>query len=167
MNPNWSQIERNLTSENRLHEQYIEVIEEERKFTIQFKRDKLQKLVEKRERLVEQMKDAHMERLRLMSQIPDSNGKKLSELVEIHCSGEQKVKLLHSVAKLKSLALEGQRRTREHGSIVKFALGVVDGLVSIFWSATQHISKSYSRKGIVQESAQPAGTRQSSVLKKA
>lgn len=160
-------LERLLLKEIKINEEYIAVLKTERVHTAKVDVEQITIHTAKREMLLTQMKLCHTERMAICAQFPNSKGQKLTALLELHASPEDKKKLIPLAKKLRAVVELSQKKTREFGSVARFGITMVEGLLSIIWSATQHVSKSYSRQGTVKENSQPAGTRASSVLKKA
>lgn len=167
MAPSAYSLERLIQNEIKLYQQYLQILTEEKTHITKFNSEKVAVLTEKRERVLAAMDDAQQERMELCKQFPNSEGQKLSALIEQHYSGPERKKLLSLVGALRQGVSIAQKKTKEFGYITRFGLGMVEGLLSIFWSATQHVTKSYTRLGGIKENATPAGTRSSSVLKKA
>ncbi len=159
-------LEKIIQREIGLHEQYIAILKEERAYTTKADTEKIIEISTKRGLIVDEMKYCHHQRMEIASKLPMSRGQKLTALVERNASPEDQKRLLPLLKKLKEVVENSQKKTYDFGSVARFGLTVVEGLLSIIWSATQHITKSYSRQGTIKEQAQPAGTRASSVLKK-
>lgn len=159
-------LETLLQRECGLYEQYIRILMEERQFVTRFNAEKITELTAKRAGLYESMLKSQDARLELMRTFPASKGKKLRELIAGNCTPEDKRKLLPLAEHLKRLVDEAQIQSKEQNQILGFGLKMVHGLTSIFWSATQNVVRTYSRKGVTKEAYNPA-SRTSSVLKRA
>ena len=155
-----------LTKECRLYEKYLAVLEEERSYIVRFNAEKVGELTAKRASLYEQMLKAQDGRLELMRTFPSNQGKKLRELISSYCTPEDKRRLMPLADSLKTLVETTQSQSREQNQILGFGLKMVHGMVSLFWSATQNVVRSYNRKGTSKEAYNPA-TRTSNVLKRA
>jgi len=161
------QLKALLERECALYRDFINLLGEQRRGITNFQADKIEILNLKRARLHRQMQTAHAERLILMQRFPDSAGKKLSTLIKSYClKADQKV-LLSLAQQLRELVLEAKSKGAESNGVVGFALNVVNGSLSLLWQATQHVSKSYSRSGRVQEAYVPRHSRGDNVLKQA
>ncbi len=160
-------LERIILKEIGLHERYVAVLKEERIHTAKINPEKISELTSLRELIVGEMKLCHHQRMEITAQFPNSRGQKLTALVERHASPEDQKRLLPLLKKLRAVVERSQKKTYDFGSVARFGLTMVEGLLSIIWSATQHVTKSYSRQGTIKEQTQPAGTRAGSVLKKA
>jgi hypothetical protein len=158
-------LEMLLVKECRLYEQYLTVLLEERTSIIRFNAETLGQLTVKRAALYEEMLKAQDTRLELMRSFPSNQGKKLRDLITQYCTPEDKRRLLPLAEKLKSLVESVQQQSKEQNQILGFGLKLVHGMVSLFWSATQNVVRSYSRKGVTKEAYNPA-SRNSNVLKR-
>jgi len=155
-------IERECT----LYEKYINILKEERGNITNFNAEKVNELTQKRANLYENMLKAQDDRLALMRSFPEGQGKKLRDLIESFCTPIDRIKLLPLANKLKALVEEAQLESKEQSQILNFGLKLVHGIMSLFWSATQNVVRSYSKKGASKEAFNPA-TRTSNVLKRA
>lgn len=160
-------LEVSLEREIRLYRDYLALLKEERQSITKFNAERVSFLSEKRGHIIDAMNEAHLARLELMKQFQNSEGKRLSEIIKLSFHPEDARRLLRLVGQLKGAVKYVRRSSGEFTSIVRFALGMVDGIRSIIWSATQHVSKSYSRQGEVKERLQPTSSRGSNVLKQA
>lgn len=156
-----------LDREINLQEKYLEVLDKERAVLPAFKADLLAPLTTQREELSKQMHAAQIERVELMKQFPEFRGKKLSDLVLLHCHEQDAKKLIKRINRLKSLVAQNKSGGSEFGQVAQFTLNLVNGVLSLFWSATQNVTRSYTRKGKVRESYNQQGSRHSGVLKQA
>jgi hypothetical protein len=57
--------------------------------------------------------------------------------------------------------------TKEFNQILNFSLGLVNGEISLLWSATQPVSRTYNAYGGMSEGVQPGPVRTGSSLGKA
>jgi hypothetical protein len=162
-----SKLERIITHEIRVYEGYNALTELEKKVIAPFNAEKVLDAASRREQFLEEMKRLNFERQEIISQLGFPVNSRLTEVLPKVTKGNDYKRLMQLAKKLKSAAQSSYSDTKELSGVVKFGTGMVNGLLSIFWSATQHVTKSYTRLGNITESATPAGTRDSSVLKKA
>lgn len=162
-----SRLEKLLDHEYTLYEGYLELLKQEESHIVKFDTEAVNKLTLKRAELCEGMRAAHAERLELMGAFPECKGERLRKMA-LRCFHPQEAKRIISRAdKLEALARETTREGIKHKQILSFGLKCVNGLVSMFWSATQNVVKSYSRKGKTKESYHPANSRKQNVIKEA
>jgi hypothetical protein len=160
-------LEKILTHEIRVYEGYNALTELEKKFVIPFNPDKVMDAAVRRDHFVSEMKKLQTERRNVISELGFDSNTRLTTVISETLKGAEAKKFLTLANKLKKAVQSSQKDTKDLNGIIKFGMGMVDGLLSIFWSATRHVTKSYTRMGSIQESSTPAGTRASSVLKKA
>lgn len=159
-------LEKLLLQEIRIYEGYNALTALERKVITPFIADKVIDASNRRDQFVSEMNRLHIQRQEMLFLIFDVKDRKLSDLIELNLKGADLKKFRQIAAKLKLVASNSMKDTRELGSIVKFGMGMVDGILSILWSATEHVTKSYTRMGGMKETTSPGGNRLSSVLKK-
>jgi hypothetical protein len=159
-------LENVLNKECKLYKQYISILQEERSYITNFDADKLTALTAKRAALYDDMLLAQDERLQLMRSFPNNTNQKLRDLISLHLSKADQAVLSPLAEELRNLVLLAQKESKEQNQIVKFGLKMVHGVLSLFWSATQNVVRSYSRKGDIRENYNST-TRDNNLLKKA
>ena len=143
-----------LNEECALHERYLEVLSSEQDAVSGIRSEEVAALTLEREALVRAIQDINDRRIEFLRRFPESEGKKLSELLARHCHPEDLRQLNPLVKKLKLLLERSRRAGREMGQITDFALRMVNGTMSILWSATQNVTRSYTKSGVAKESYQ-------------
>lgn len=163
-----SALSSTIEREYKLYAEYLKVLEEERTCLSKFNAEKVTDLSDKRETLSIKISDARDARMELLKVIPDSDKRPLSEIVTRDFHPDDARKLMPLVAKLKEVVKQAQAKGREFNQVVNFSLNVVTSTLSIFWSATQTVTRSYGPQGVLKESLLPAATtRYSGVLREA
>jgi uncharacterized BrkB/YihY/UPF0761 family membrane protein len=89
---------------------------------------------------------------------------KLSDFVEGLTASADKNRLSNYVEKIKSAVEAVDRKTKEFTQVLNYSLGLVNGEISLLWSASQTVSRVYNAFGSVVEGAQPAPQRIGSLL---
>ena len=161
------EIEALLIQECGLYRDYLAVLTEERGWFSRFNAEKVEGLTVKRAELYEAMLSCQNRRLELMRSISQNKSMNLRALISEYCIGADAKRILPYCEELRSLAAKIERESRQHSQIIHFGLKTVHGLLSILWSATQSVLKSYDRKGAACQSYQPVKSRLSGVLKRA
>jgi hypothetical protein len=161
------ELERALRSEIELQRKYAEILRQEREHITQLQADQVEKLVAEREILADRMREANDRRLELMRMFPDHEGKRLTELVRLYCHPQDARRLLPLAEELRGVLLQTKSLGQEFRQVTSFSLNLINGALSILWSATQHVTRSYTPTGAIKESSHSAGTRLSGVLKQA
>ena len=149
-----------------LYRRYIALLDEERGWLARFNEERITALTAQRSALYEELLAAQDLRLAAMRHFPAQN-MKLRDLVVKFMLPVNAKKLLPLIDSLRALVKDSQTKGRQHSQILEFGLNVVHGVLSIVWSATQHVVKSYNRQGTMNEAYHPAKGRSSGVLKEA
>ncbi len=147
-----------LEEECRIHHDYIDVLTQERDALTKFDEPLVAKLSARRGELGDAMAKIQERRAAFMGQFPDAENKKLSELIVKYCHPEDARKLNPLVKKLKGLVTRSRTLANELNQVLNFSLTLVNGTISILWSATQTVTRSYSKKGVIRENFQPTKT---------
>jgi hypothetical protein len=161
------QLEKTLLAEIRIYEGYNALTELEKKVIAPFDAQKVSDAAVRREQFVEEMNKLQAQRLQIVQEIFGDNRTKLSILIADSLKGEERRKFLVLAEKLRKSVTASQQDTRELSSVARFGMTMVDGLLSILYSASRHVTKNYTRSGNIQESSTPAGSRAGNVLKRA
>ena len=158
-----SHVEREI----RLYKEYIQVLEKEKDSVTSYDSQRLEKYTAKREGLHNEIRDALFKRQQMIKTLCGSEKVRLTDAIKNHFHIADTKKLIPIAEQLKELTIRLQKQSREFNQIVNFGLNVVNGSLSIIMSATQNITKAYNKKGVVKESFNPQGGRNSGVLKEA
>ena len=156
-----------LDSECKLHERYLQLLQREQESVVAADLKKIARISAEREKLNTAIQTAQDKRLAFLSRYPQGNEIKLSEWVESHLHPADRAALAPSIIRLKGLVQQGKTRSSDLAQLVSFSLGLVGGCLSIIWSATQGVFRSYAPNGVVKESSHPVKSRQQGTLKQA
>lgn len=160
-------LKREILNEISLYQEYLDCVSRERGVLSKFQAESLEQLTERREHLYGLMKDADLKRRELVKELSGSHKTKLSDAISKVYHGSDARELKSLALKLRKLVHETRTSGFEFKQITNFALGMVNGLLSIFMSATQNVTRSYSKKGTLKESYNPQGPRHTTVIKEA
>lgn len=160
-------LERLIDLEVSVYEQYIELIAEERKHTVHFNATKLAELTAKRGELIDVMHQFQEQRRSMLKAWSGTSRTKLSTFVKEYFAPEEAKRILPKVERLRELVTKCRETSDQFNQVVRFSLNVVSGLISILWSATQNVLRSYTPNGKMKESYHPARSRSAGVLKQA
>jgi hypothetical protein len=161
------QLTKLLDAEARLHSEHSEILAIERQAVTAQKALDVASCAAQREDLIEKLSAKAKERESLMKELGVPAGQKLTEWVQHNLSSVEAKPVLEAIKNLKTVVNASRREVTIFGHLTQFALNMVNGALSILWSANQNEVKSYSPQGKLQKSYQPATTRQAGVLKKA
>ncbi len=148
------------------YEEYIVLVRQEKEFITRFNAEKLAEITKLRADIYEKMLQAQDQRMALMREFPIKGSHKLRGLIKECCLKADQQKLMPLAEKLYKLVETAQSESKEQRLIINFGLRLVHGVVSLFWSATNNVVKSYGRTGISRESTNPT-TRDANLLKRA
>lgn len=160
-------FERNLQRSCALHQRYLELLKRERSSLKKFSAEDVGEIRDKREELLSSMDEANAARRELVAKLPAEPSAKLSDLLPKHFSPNDAARIRPLVEELKTLAAAVQRESREFSQVVNFALNLVHGSLSILWSASEDVSRSYTAGGALQENHTPSGSRMQGVRREA
>ena len=160
-------LEAALLEEIKLQVSYSMVVEEENSFITKFNTEKIQALSEKREAMYYSIAQAMEKRAALALEIPGATQSScLRDLLKAQAHPDDAARLNRHAEKLRVLVQSNHQRGREFGRLANFALTLVNGSLSILWSATQSITRAYGRNAVVKESFAPK-TRSQMTIKEA
>ena len=157
-------LEAALLEEIKLQVSYSMVVEEENSFITKFNTDKIKALSEKREGMYMAIAAAMEKRAALALEIPGATKSScLRDLLKAEAHPADADRLCRHAEKLRVLVSSNHQRGREFGRLANFALTLVNGSLSILWSATQSITRAYGRNGVVTEKMAPKSRTQMTI----
>ncbi len=162
-----AKLERMLGAECLIYKRYLAVLKEERRFIIKFDSEKITALCSERGRLCDEMQAALNERTALIKSFVGHSRGRLSDHILQLFKQEDAQRLMPKVEELRKLVEQCHAGSKEFKQVIEFSLKLVSGLVSIIWSATQNLVKSYTQSGTMRESYHPTTSRQAAMLRKA
>lgn len=160
-------LEKFLVEEIALCDEYLKIITEEQEAVVKLDSATVTLLGEKRAAVVDKLTILREERALLVERVTGDEFTRVSDMISQGCSPVDKKRLLGLAQKVKARLAIVDKKTREFGQIVNFSLGMVNGEISILWSATQPISRTYNAHGGLVEGVQPGPTRTGTSLGKA
>ena len=165
------QLKQIIEEECALYGGYLQILDQERELLRQMRSsantDAIMLLTAKRDVFSQEMKVLAERRGELLSVFGDTQGLKLSQLVKDYFHKADVSELMPCINRLKLLVDKSRRKNFEFSQIIGFSLNLVNGLASLFWSASQSVIKCYSPNGKIKESFHPSKSRAASVLKEA
>ena len=148
-----------LTAELPLYGKYLEVLDQERKATVDQNLTVIQKFQDQRAVLTERMNDARAKRdAWRMQWLPDFTGT-LREWAAASLPQSELVTIKPLLEQVHDEAAAVIGANREYRIFLDFSLNLVSGCLSLLWSATHDVVRSYSRQGTVQEAANQRASR--------
>jgi hypothetical protein len=157
-------LERILEEELALYVEYLAVLAQEQACVMALKADKVSTLSARRGEIMSRLSDLRDERTILIEEQGDGEPRRLSEVVEQGCSPADRKKLLGLISKIKDSLSMVEERSKEFSQLLGFTLGLVNGEISLLWSASQPVTRVYDAFGSLHEARQPAAPRAGSLL---
>ena len=157
-----------LKREISLYQQYHTLLNEERKFVIKFDEDRLRDITSQRADVLNQIVEVQKVRQELVKEFPHYREMRLHDLVIKNLQPKYAKQVLPLITDLRKIVKKSIDSDNQFSQILNFSLRSVQGVLSILWSATQNVVKSYNRKGCLQSSYHPSdSSRASGILRKA
>lgn len=160
-------LKSHLEQEIKLYQQYIDLLNQEKGSITKFDADKVEQFTEKRDSLFNAIKIILVKRVEYIKILTGVEKTKLTDAIRSNYKGTEGKLLMQLAKRLKDVTVKMKKQGQEINQIVNFGLNVVNGTLSIYMSATQNVTRSYSRKGMVKEAFNPQGDRHSGVIKEA
>ena len=160
-------LEKLLVEEIALCDEYLKIIVQEQAAVVKLDSANVTLLGEQRAVVVEKLSQLREERALLVERVTGDEFTRVSEMVAQGCGSADKKRLLGLAQKVKARLAVVDKKTREFGQVLNFSLGLVNGEISLLWSATQPVSRTYNAHGGVVEGVQPGPPRTGTSLGKA
>ncbi len=157
-------VEKFLHEEISLCDEFIKIIALEQAAVIKLDSESVAKFSEQRALVVEKLGKLRDDRALLVERLTGDEYTRISVMIAQGCGPSDKKRLLSLTDKVKLKLAQLERKTREFNQIVNFSLGLVNGEISLLWSATQPVSRSYTAFGTLAEGVQPGPARAGSLL---
>ncbi|MEY4669105.1 MAG: hypothetical protein RL518_1804 [Pseudomonadota bacterium] len=160
-------LEKFLIEEISLCDEYLTIIKEEQAAVVKLDSEKVTLLGDKRGVVVEKLTRIREDRALLIERITGDEFARVTDVVNQGCGPSDKKRLLGLAQKVKSRLAVVDKHTKELNQVLNFSLGLINGEISLLWSATQPVSRTYNAHGGLTEGVQPGPTRAGSSLGKA
>jgi hypothetical protein len=156
-------LERLLRKETELLADYLRLTRDEEGLIAKFNEERVSALTLRRMEVCENLRAAQQERLNIMRALDGGANRRLRDIIIRSFHPADSKKLLPLVDGLAAQAKEAEEQSRQHRQILSFGLKAVHGLLTILWSATQNVVKSYTKKGSLKQSYHPSSGRRGSL----
>ena len=160
-------LEKFLVDEVSLCDEYLKIIKEEQDAVVKLESETVTRLGEKRGVLVDKLTHLREERALLVERITGDEFTRVTDMVNHGCTPSDKKRLIALADKVRGRLAIVDKCTKEFNQILNFSLGLVNGEISLLWSATQPVSRTYNAYGGMSEGVQPGPVRTGSSLGKA
>jgi hypothetical protein len=160
-------LEKFLVDEVSLCDEYLKIIKDEQAAVVKLESETVTLLGEKRGVVVDNLTRLREERALLVERITGDEFTRVTDMINQGCAPGDKKRLLTLTNKVKGRLMVVDKCTKEFNQILNFSLGLVNGEISLLWSATQPVSRTYNAYGGMSEGVQPGPVRTGSSLGKA
>lgn len=160
-------LEKFLVDEVSLCDEYLKIIKDEQAAVVKLESETVTLLGEKRSVVVDKLTRLREERALLVERITGDEFTRVTDMINQGCAPSDKKRLLAVTNKVKARLAIVDKCTKEFNQILNFSLGLVNGEISLLWSATQPVSRTYNAYGGMSEGVQPGPVRTGSSLGKA
>jgi|GEM_PF-1522030 len=143
---------------------YLQLLGQEYAAVTTLQSEVVTQLSEKRAAVMEQVSRLKNQRIEIVSRCSDGEVIRLTELADRIAAPSDKKRLATLVKKLKDVVSMVEVKNKEFNLLLNFSLGLVNGEISLLWSASQTVSRVYNSFGSMTEGAQPAPPRSGSLL---
>jgi len=126
--------------------------------------DEVAVLSHRRAQVVARLESLQEARSALVEQVSGREAMRLTDFVEQACALVDKKRVMALVRKMKDVLQAVEEKSREFTQVLNFSLGLVNGEISLLWSASQSVTRVYNAFGSVQEAVQPGAPRIGSLL---
>jgi len=157
-------LETSLDEELNQYSDYLRILEEEQERVVTLKTDEVVEFSARRSKIIDRLSQLRDIRVSIVSSLAGDESTKLSDFVDGLPASADKSRLASYVEKIKAAVVAVDRKTKEFTQVLNYSLGLVNGEISLLWSASQTVSRVYNAFGSVVEGAQPAPQRVGSLL---
>ena len=159
-------LEKLLNAEIALCDEYLKVLAREYAAVVKLDTVAVEQLGEKRGAVVDQLARVRDDRCLIIERLTGDPTSRVSEVVTVLAYPADKKRLNPLIERLKGHLAAVEKETREFTQVLNYSLGLVNGEISLLWSATQPVTRGYNAFGTMTEGVQPGPTRTGSSLGK-
>ena len=157
-------LERILEQELACYSEYLALLAEEQVSVVKLKAEQVAILSERRADVANRISALRDERLELVSSVSACEERRLSDIIRTSCTPIDAKRLEKLIAQIKAVIKVVESKSREFNQVLNFSLGLVNGEISLLWSASQSVTRVYNAFGSVSEASQPSAPRAGSLL---
>jgi hypothetical protein len=157
-------LEKLLLAELVEYDTYLKLLDEEQGAVVKLDSDRVVVLGAQRGEVGEKLSQLKEERSKLIASAIGNDAYRASEVIQQGCSAGDRRRLMGLVEKIRAKIKEVELKSREFNQVLSFSLGLVNGELSLLWSASQPVSRVYNAFGSMSQGVQPAPPRNGSLL---
>ncbi len=143
---------------------YLALLASEQEHVVKLQSEKVAECAKRRATVADRLTAIRASRDDLVRILNKNSKITLTELVTTGGTAAERRRILPVIAKLKQKSKLMEQRSKELNQVVSFSLGLINGSLSIIWSATQTVTRSYNAFGGMTELFQPNTPRAGSLL---
>lgn len=157
-------LEKLLLAELVEYDTYLKLLDEEQGAVVKLDSDRVVILGAQRGEVGEKLSQLKEERSKLIASAIGNDAYRASEVIQQGCSAGDRKRLMGLVDKIRAKIKEVELKSREFNQVLSFSLGLVNGELSLLWSASQPVTRVYNAFGSMSQGVQPAPPRNGSLL---
>jgi hypothetical protein len=146
------------------YQDYLSLLEREQECVIRLRSEEVTALSAQRGQVVDNLAKLREQRIQALSAITGTETSRVSEFVPTIAIAADRKRLSGLLKNIKDTIALVDARSKEFSHVLNFSLGLVNGEISILWSASQAVSRVYNSFGTMTEGAQPTAPRAGSLL---
>lgn len=157
-------LETILQDEISLYVEYVGILTQEQSCVVTLRAGDVSDLSHRRSQIIAKLEILKEKRDSIVERVSGREAMRLTEFVEQACTPVDKKRVLLLVQKIKDLLKLVEDKSKEFSQVLNYSLGLVNGEISLLWSASQSVTRVYNAFGAVQEAVQPSAPRTGSLL---
>lgn len=157
-------LEKLLTAEISEYDSYLQLLEQEQQAVIKLDADTVTNLGLKRGEVVDRLSQLKDERSKVIASAIGNDAYRASDVIQEGCAPADRKRLMSLVEKVKTRVQQVEKKSREFNQVLSFSLGLVNGELSLLWSASQPVTRVYNAFGSMTQGVQPTPPRNGSLL---
>lgn len=157
-------LERVLEQELACYSEYLALLAEEQVGVVRLKAEQVALLSQRRSEVVSRIAELRDQRLEIVASVSNDEERRLSDIIRSSCASADAKRLEKLVTQIKAILAVVESKSREFSQVLNFSLGLVNGEISLLWSASQSVTRVYNAFGAVNEASQPSAPRAGSLL---
>jgi hypothetical protein len=157
-------LERVLEQELSCYTEYLALLAQEQVSVVGLRAEQVLALSQRREEVVGRIGELRERRLAIVAAVANHEERRLSDVIRESCSPVDAKRLDKLVTQIKAVLAVVESKNREFNQVLNFSLGLVNGEISLLWSASQSVARVYNAFGAVSEGVQPSPPRAGSLL---
>jgi hypothetical protein len=157
-------LERLLEQELASYSEYLALLAQEQASVVGLKAEQVSLLSQRRSEVVTRIAELRDQRLALITEVSGNEEQRLSDFIRVACIPSDAKRLDKIITQIKAIVAVVESKSREFNQVLNFSLGLVNGEISLLWSASQAVTRVYNAFGAVNEASQPSAPRVGSLL---